>query len=79
MERMKAEDRLLAVNFPEDWSRYRLSWVVQKTEGVDADTIYRGDNYLKKRIYSFPRYQFRLLKSLLSVRKPVKLWACMPR
>jgi radical SAM superfamily enzyme YgiQ (UPF0313 family) len=75
MERMKAEDRLLAVNFPEDWSRYRLSWVVRKTVGVDEETIYRGDNYLKKRIYSFPRYQLRLLKSLLSVRKPTNVVA----
>jgi radical SAM superfamily enzyme YgiQ (UPF0313 family) len=75
MERMKAENRLVAVNFPEDWSQYRLSWVVQKPLGVDAETIYRGDNYLKKRIYSFPRYQFRLLKSLLSIRKPVNVAA----
>jgi radical SAM superfamily enzyme YgiQ (UPF0313 family) len=75
MERMKKEDRLLAVNFPEDWSRYRLSYVVQRPEGVDAETIYRGDNYLKRRIYSFPRYQYRLLKSIVGVRTPTNVAA----
>jgi hypothetical protein len=69
MERMRKEDRLLAVQFPEDWARYRLSYVVRKTVGVDADTIYRGDNYVKHHIYSFPRNQYRMLKSLLGIRK----------
>jgi radical SAM superfamily enzyme YgiQ (UPF0313 family) len=69
MERMKKEERLLAVDFPDDWSRYRLSYVVRKPLGVDAETIYRGDNYIKNHIYSFPRNQYRMLKSLLGIRK----------
>lgn len=69
MERMKKEERLLAVNFPDDWSKYRLSYVVRRSRGVDAETIYRGDNYIKKHIYSFPRNQYRMLKSLLGIRK----------
>lgn len=69
MERMKKEERLLAVKFPEDWAKYRLSYVVRKSRGVDADTIYRGDNYIKHYIYSFPRYPYRMLKSLLGIRK----------
>ena len=69
MERTTAENRLLAVQFPEDWARYRLSYVVRKTVGVDADTIYRGDNFVKHHLYSFPRNQYRLLKSLLGIRK----------
>jgi radical SAM superfamily enzyme YgiQ (UPF0313 family) len=69
MERMKKEERLLAVNFPEDWAKYRLSYVVQKPLGIDTETIYRGDNYIKHHIYSFPRIQYRMLKSFLGIRK----------
>jgi hypothetical protein len=69
MERMEKEERLLAVEFPGDWARYRLSYVVRRTRGIDADTIYRGDNYVKHHIYSFPRNQYRMLKSLLGIRK----------
>jgi radical SAM superfamily enzyme YgiQ (UPF0313 family) len=69
MERMEKEGRLLATNFPEDWSKYRLSYVVQKPKGVDPELIYRGDNYVKNHIYSFPWNQVRMLKSTFGIRK----------
>jgi radical SAM superfamily enzyme YgiQ (UPF0313 family) len=75
MERLQAENRLLFANFPEDWARYRLSWVVHRAIGVDGETIYRGDNYIKGHIYTFPRYQWRLVKSLFSIRKLVTVAA----
>lgn len=75
LERMRAEGRLVKANFPQDWSEYRFSYVVHRLEGVDADTIYRGDNYIKHHIYSFPRNQYRALKSLLSIRNPVSYTA----
>jgi radical SAM superfamily enzyme YgiQ (UPF0313 family) len=75
MERMQAQGRLVNADFPRDWSSYRLSYVVRTPEGVDADTIYRGDNYIKHYIYSFPRGPYRALKSMLSIRNPVSYTA----
>ncbi len=75
MERMKAEGRLTKTSFPQDWASYRLSYVVRSPLGVDADTIYRGDNYIKHHIYSFPRGQWRSLRSLFGIRNLVSYTA----
>jgi radical SAM superfamily enzyme YgiQ (UPF0313 family) len=75
MDRMKKEGRLLFENFPEDWAKYRLSHVVHRPLGVDPETIYRGENYVKNRIYSFPRSLYRTLKSLFGIRRLVSFLA----
>jgi radical SAM superfamily enzyme YgiQ (UPF0313 family) len=75
MDRMKKEGRLLYEKFPEDWSKYRLSHVVHRTRGVDAETIYRGENYVKHYLYSFPRNQYRMMRSLLEIRRPTSFYA----
>jgi radical SAM superfamily enzyme YgiQ (UPF0313 family) len=75
MNQMEKEDRLLYTNFPEDWDKYRLSYVVRQPEGVEPETIYIGDNYVKHHIYSFPWNQYRILKSFLSMRNPVNSYA----
>jgi len=71
MRQLEHEGRLVHKDFPHDWDKYRLSYVVHQPTGVDADTIYRGTNYIKDHLYSFPWYYYRLAKSFLSVRKPV--------
>lgn len=68
MDQLEKEERLIYRNFPEDWKKYRFSYVVHRPEGVDAETIYRGDNYLKKRIYGFPFYPYRLLRSFWALK-----------
>ncbi|MEW6184374.1 MAG: radical SAM protein [Thermodesulfobacteriota bacterium] len=68
MEEMEKENRLVFNNFPEDWKKYRLSYVVHEPRGIDEETIYRGDNFLKKRIYSFPTYPYRLMKSFVGLK-----------
>ena len=75
MSRMKKEGRLLYANFPEDWDKFRLSYVVRRPEGVAPETIYIGDNYVKDYIYSFPWYQYRSLKSSLSIKNPKNVYA----
>ena len=67
MEQTMKDGRLLYRSFPGDWDKYRLSYVVRRPEGLDPETIYIGNNYVKNHIYSFPRNQFRLLKSLLGL------------
>ncbi|MFH0976127.1 MAG: radical SAM protein [Spirochaetota bacterium] len=68
MDQLVAEDRLIHKNFPEDWDKYRFSYVVHQPKGTNLDTIYIGCNYIKKHIYSFPTYQYRLVKSLFSLK-----------
>jgi radical SAM superfamily enzyme YgiQ (UPF0313 family) len=68
MEQMQQEGRLIYHDFPQDWDKYRLSYLVHVPKQVEGDSIYIGDNYIKNRIYSFPTYQYRILKSLYSLR-----------
>jgi hypothetical protein len=75
MEQMQKENRLIYRNFPEDWAKYRLSYVVQKPKGVDPEMIYIGDNYIKNHIYSFPRGQYRMVKSFLSLKNITNFYA----
>ena len=75
MEQIQKDDRLLYKNFPEDWVKYRLSYVVREPEGVDPETIYIGDNYIKNYIYSFPVYQYRMIKSCLNLKNVTNFYA----
>lgn len=68
MEQMQKEDRLVYQDFPQDWDKYRLSYMVHQPQVGKAETIYTGDNYIKNRIYSFPVYQYRILKSLYNLK-----------
>jgi len=67
MEDIVTCDGLRYRDFPKDWDKYRFSYVVHKTKGVDLETIYAADNYIKKRLYSFPAYPVRMLKSMLNL------------
>jgi radical SAM superfamily enzyme YgiQ (UPF0313 family) len=75
MKQMQKENRLIYRNFPEDWEKYRLSYVVRKPEGIDPETIYIGDNYIKNHLYSFPRSQYRMVKSFLSLKNSTNFYA----
>ncbi len=68
MEQVLAEDRLLCKNFPKDWDKFNFSNMVQQPEGISVEDVYKGVNYIKGRLYSFPTYHVRLLKSFLNVR-----------
>jgi radical SAM superfamily enzyme YgiQ (UPF0313 family) len=68
MEQLQKEDRLVYQDFPQDWDKYRLSYMVHQPQVCKAETIYTGDNYIKNRIYSFPVYQYRILKSLYNLK-----------
>ncbi|MBI9103894.1 MAG: B12-binding domain-containing radical SAM protein [Spirochaetales bacterium] len=71
-DRMKDTGRLIDDNFPEDWANYRLSRVVHKVEGISTEAIYRGDNYIKKRIYTGTGFVHRMVKSLVAIRNPIR-------
>jgi radical SAM superfamily enzyme YgiQ (UPF0313 family) len=68
MEQMQQEGRLVYQNFPQDWDKYRFSYMVHQPLGINADIIYTGNNYIKDRIYSFPIYHYRLIRSFFSLK-----------
>ena len=69
MDQLCMENRILYRDYPSDWDRYRFSYIVHQTEGVTSEVIYEGNNYIKKKLYSFPFYQLRLLRSLLHLKQ----------
>ncbi|MGD0235793.1 MAG: radical SAM protein [Syntrophorhabdales bacterium] len=75
MERIVAENRLACTDFPKDWDKFRLSYVVIRPRGTTAEIIYEGDNHIKNRLYSFPTFQRRMLRSLFSLRNAHSFYA----
>ena len=75
MEQLQKEDRLVYQDFPQDWDKYRLSYMVHQPQVGKAESIYIADNYIKNRIYSFPVYQYRILKSLYSLKNQNNFYA----
>lgn len=75
MEQLQGGSRLIYQNFPQDWDKYRFSYLVHQPQGVGIDTIYIGNNYIKNRIYSFPTFQYRLLKSFLKLKSMRNFYA----
>jgi len=74
MQQLQLDGRLLYFDFPKDWDKYRFSYMVHKPVGVTEDTVYKGNNYIKKKIYSFPIYQYRLLKSFMKLKNLTNLY-----
>lgn len=68
MEQLQREERVVCGTYPEDWDKYRFSFVVHVPQGIDAEGIYRGNNLIKRRLYSFPTYHFRMVKSFCALR-----------
>lgn len=77
MEKLIQENLLICQEFPQDWDKYRFSYMVHHPKEVEIDTIYIGNNYIKNRLYTFPNYQFRLLKSLLNLRNLTNFHAAL--
>lgn len=73
IEQLRCENRLIYTNYPSDWDKYRFSYIVHRLNGPTQDLIYTASNYIKKKIYSFPVYHLRLIKSFLNINK-LKNW-----
>jgi len=67
MDELQAAGRLIYSNFPEDWDKYRFSYMVHRPGRIEIDKVYEGNNYIKNKLYTFPAYPYRLFKSFLSL------------
>jgi radical SAM superfamily enzyme YgiQ (UPF0313 family) len=75
MEQLQKAGRILYQDYPQDWDKYRFSYMVHQPQAVPLRTIYIGNNFLKKNIYSFPNYAYRLIRSLFSLRNSTNFFA----
>ena len=75
MEQLQNESRLVYQDYPMDWNKYRFSYIVHQPEGIDEKNIYIGDNHIKKQLYSFPSYQYRLVKSFFNLANMTNFYA----
>ncbi|MEE4262055.1 MAG: hypothetical protein V2I56_05145, partial [Desulfobacteraceae bacterium] len=75
IEDLQKAGRIIYKDYPQDWDKYRFSYMVHQPHEVQPKTIYIGNNYIKKRIYSFPAYQYRLLKSLFNLNNKTNFFA----
>ncbi len=75
MDQLQKEGRLIYQDLPRDWDKYRFSYVVHQTRGVEESDIYAGNNHIKNKIYSFPFYQYRLLNSAYRIKNPANVYA----
>ena len=77
MESLQKEDRIILNNYPQDWDKYRFSYMVHQPNETQPELIYTGSNHIKKRIYSFPTFQYRLIKSFFSLRNKTNFYATL--
>ena len=75
MKELRKAGRILYQDYPRDWDKYRFSYMVHRPQAVPLQTIYIGNNFLKKNIYSFPNYAYRMVRSLFSLRNPANFYA----
>jgi radical SAM superfamily enzyme YgiQ (UPF0313 family) len=75
MEDLQKDGRIIYNDYPQDWDKYRFSYMVHRPREVQPKTIYIGNNYIKKRIYTFPAYQYRLLRSFFSLKNNTNFFA----
>ena len=68
MENLQKEGRIIYQDYPQDWDKYRFSYMVHRPNGINPENIYIGNNFIKHRLYSFPTYQIRILRSLMNLR-----------
>lgn len=74
MRQLQEEERIIYKDYPLDWDRYRFSHMVHQPEGVTHAAIYAGNNYIKKKLYAFPYYQLRLMRSLIRLKNPTNFY-----
>jgi len=75
IDQLKKENRLLYTNYPKDWDQYRFSYIVHDVKGLTPELIYTASNYIKNKLYSFPNYPLRMLKSFMNIKKPINWYA----
>lgn len=68
MQDMVKSNTIIHSDFPGDWDKYRFSHLVHQPAGIDPEQVYQGQNDIKRKLYGFPHYQIRMIKSFYSLK-----------
>ncbi len=72
-QRMEAEGRIAANNFPEDWKYYTLTFPVAKYRHLSWADLVREMDFCSRDFYSYPHILYRLWVSLWRTHKPLPM------
>jgi len=72
-QKMEAEGRIAANNFPEDWKYYTLTFPVAKYRHLSWADLLREMDSCSRDFYSYPHILHRLWVSLWRTRKPLPM------
>lgn len=67
-KRLESQNRLIYTDYPQDWDKYRFSYLVHEVPGLTEEEVYAGNNYIKSRLYSPHIFAYRMFKSFLALR-----------
>ena len=68
-DRLESQNRLIYDHYPEDWDKYRFSYLVHRATGITEDDVYSGNNYIKSKLYSPHIFTYRMMKSFFSLKR----------
>ena len=75
MDQLTDEKRMIYTDYPADWEKYRFSYMTHIPKGMEPEDVYQGNNLIKGWIYRFPVFQYRMIRSFLSLRKAASAYA----
>ena len=64
-EKLKAEDRLIYTDYPDDWSRYDMTRLTFRPDRISPDAFYEYSCSSNKRLLSTTALIFRFLRTIL--------------
>ncbi len=71
---LEERGKLIYTNFPEDWNKYRFSYMVHVPRETGIDNVYIGNNHIKSKFYSFKEYSLRIIRSMIEMKSPYKTY-----
>jgi len=71
-DQMKAEDRILLNDFPEDWKHYTLGFPVARYKHLSVDDSIDEVDACNRDFYSMPRIMRRVAGDLWGRRQPLR-------
>jgi radical SAM superfamily enzyme YgiQ (UPF0313 family) len=68
-DRLESQNRLVYNHYPEDWDKYRFSYLVHRATGITEEDVYGGNNYIKSKIYSPHIFTYRMIKAFFLLKR----------
>jgi radical SAM superfamily enzyme YgiQ (UPF0313 family) len=67
-DQLSAEGRIIKLDFPKDWEKFRLTKMVYVPEKMSIEDVYEGFTYVKNKYFSWPETVKRTFSTLLTTK-----------